>query len=162
MLGNEFFKLVGLDAVAVNGCADEFCAIQAKALDGGQKCRAFDDYFVARRNHGFAKQVKRLLAAGGDDQFVGRNGGALAGHKGAELLAQRLKAFSGAVLQRSAGVFAQGFGRGFTNAFNVKHGRVRKAAGKADDAGLAQQFEEFTNGRGFNALEAVGELQWHG
>jgi hypothetical protein len=42
--------------------------------------------------------------------------------------------------------------------FHVKHGAVRKAARKTDDAGLAQQLEEFADGRGFDVVQAIGKL----
>ena len=77
-----------------------------------------------------------------------------------------LVAFGGAVLQRRAGLFGQRLAAGFLDAFDVEHGRVGKTAGKADDAGLAQQLEEFADGGGFDVVEAVGKLQgrslWHG
>jgi hypothetical protein len=40
----------------------------------------------------------------------------------------------------------------------VKHGAVRKAARKADDAWLAQQLEEFADRRGFYVIESFGKL----
>ena len=71
VLGDEFFELIGLHAMGIDGRADQLCAIQPEALDGGQKGRAFDNDLVAGRNHGFAEQVKRLLAAGGHDELLG-------------------------------------------------------------------------------------------
>jgi hypothetical protein len=68
VLGDQLFQLVGLHAVAVDGRADEFSAIQAEALDGGQEGGAFDDHLVAGADERLAQQVQRLLAAGGDDE----------------------------------------------------------------------------------------------
>jgi carboxymethylenebutenolidase len=45
------------------------------------------------------------------------------------------------------------------DAVHVEHGAVGKAAGKADDAGLAQQLEEFADGGGFDVVQAVGKLK---
>src|SRR5690606_40232646 len=53
--------------------ADELCAVEAKALDGGQEGRAFHDDLVAGADERLAQQVQGLLAAGGDDEIVGRN-----------------------------------------------------------------------------------------
>jgi hypothetical protein len=50
----------------------------------------------------------------------------------------------------------------FANAGDVEHGAVRKAAGKADDAGLAQQLEQLADGGGFDVVEALGEGKAHG
>ena len=147
--------------MAVDRGADELSPIQTKALNGGQKGRAFDDHFVAGTDHGLAYQIQGLLAAGGHDQILGADAlGALLRHKVRQLLAQRAKAFGGAVLQGCTGVLRQGGIAGFTDAFYVKHGAVRKATGKADDAGLAQELEKFTDGRGFNVVQAVSEMQW--
>jgi hypothetical protein len=87
---------------------------------------------------------------------------ALAGHEGGQLFAQRVVALGGAVLQRGAGLFGQGFVGSLLNAGHVKHGAVGEAAGKADDAGLAQQLEEFADGGGFDVFQAVGKLEGHG
>jgi hypothetical protein len=84
------------------------------------------------------------------------------GHEGGELLAQRVKALGSTVLQGCTGVFCQGFLAGFLDALHVKHGTIRKAAGKADDAGLAQQLKQLADGGGFYVLQAGGELEWHG
>jgi hypothetical protein len=51
---------------------------------------------------------------------------------------------------------------GLLDAFHVEHRRIRKAAGKADDAGLAEQLEQLADGGGFDVVEAGGELQGHG
>src|SRR5690606_27085181 len=64
----------------------------------------------------------------------------------------------GTVLQRSTGFFGQGSIAGSADAVHVEHGAVRKAARKADDAGLAQQLEEFADGGGFYIVQAVGKL----
>jgi hypothetical protein len=152
-----------LHALAVNGRGDHLCPIQAKALDGGQKGGAFHNHLVAGVDEGFAQQVQRLLAAGGDDQPVGLQAlDALAGHEGGQLFAQRVVALGGAVLQRGAGLFSQRLVGGLLNAGHVKHGAVRKTPGKADDAGLAQQLEQLADGGGFDVVQAVGELEGHG
>ena len=77
---------------------------------------------------------------------------ALVRHEFAQTFAQRAKALGCAVLQHGAGVVGQNSGGGFGDAFHVKQRRVRKAARKADDAGFAQQFEEFADGGGFYVL----------
>ena len=53
---------------------------------------------------------------------------------------------------------------GFADAVHVEQGAVGETAGEADDAGLAQQLEEFADGGGFNVVEAVGkgQLKGHG
>jgi hypothetical protein len=45
-----------------------------------------------------------------------------------------------------------------SNAIDIEERRVRKTARKADDAGLAQQFEQFTYGRGFDVVESISKL----
>jgi hypothetical protein len=78
--------------------------------------------------------------------------------KAAELGAQRLVAFGGAVLQRAARLLGQCLLAGFAQALDVEHGAVGKATGEADDAGLAQQLEQLPDGGGFDVVEAGGEL----
>lgn len=158
VFGHELFQLVGFHAVLVDRRGNHLRAVETKTLNGGQKGRPLHDHLVAGVDQGLADQVERLLAAGGDDQLVRRHDSALGRHEGAELLAQRLVAFGGAVLQRRAGLFAQGLVDGLADTVHVEHGGVRKAAGKADDAGLSQQLEEFTDGGGFNIVQAVGKL----
>ena len=159
MLGDELFQFVGFHAMAVDGRADELGAIEAKALDGGQKRRAFHDHLVTGTDQGLAQQVQRLLAAGGDDEVLGCHAlRALAGHELAELLTQRLVALGGAVLQRGAGLLVQRCIAGSADAVYIEHGAVGKPPGKADDAGLAQQLEELTDGGGFDVVQAVGKL----
>jgi hypothetical protein len=149
--------------VGIDGRADQFSAIQSKALDSGQKGGAFHDDLVAGADHGFAQQVQGLLAAGGDDQLIwGDVFGTLAGHEGSQLFAQRVIALSGAVLQCSAWLFDQCSVDRLLDAIHVKHGAIGKAARKADDAGLAQQLEEFADGGGFYVIQTIGKLQWHG
>jgi hypothetical protein len=89
---------------------------------------------------------------------------AFAGHEGGELLAQRLVALGRAVLQRGAGFFGQRGVDRLADAVHVEQGAVGEAAGKTDDAGLAQQLEEFADGGGFDVVQAVGEgdLEGHG
>ena len=139
-------------------------AVQAKALNGGQKRGGFDDDLVARRNQCFADQIERLLAAGGDDQTLRRHLGPLVGHEPAQCLAQWAVALGGAILQDRAGVVVQHGGGGFPNALDIKQRRVRKASGKTDDSRLAQELEELANGGGFYGIEAVGKLHgfWAG
>ena len=161
VLGNQLLQLVGLNAVGVDGRADDVCAIQAKALDGGEKCGAFNNHLVAGADHGFAQQVQRLLAAGRDDQALRcQIFHALAGHEDGDLFAQRVVALGSTVLQCCAGFLAERGVDGFADAFHVKHGAVGKTAGKADDAGLAQQLEKFADGGRFDVVEAVGKMQW--
>jgi len=62
----------------------------------------------------------------------------------------------------AAGLFGQRGVDGLTDAVDIEHGAVGKAPGKADDAGLAQQLEQFTDGGGFYVVEAVGKWQGHG
>ena len=92
---------------------------------------------------------------------MGRHHGALAGHKGAELLAQGLVALGCTVLQCRTRVFAQRFVNSLLDAFNIKHGWVWKAARKTNNARLAQQFEKLANSRGFYVLKTIGKRQGH-
>ena len=88
-----------------------------------------------------------MLTAGGDDQFIGtQTVHAFGLHERSQLFAQGVVAFGGAVLQGRAGFIAQSAFAGLAYALHVEHGAVGKAAGKTDDAGLAEQFEEFANG----------------
>jgi len=64
-------------------------------------------------------------------------------------------------LQHRAGVVREHGVGGDADAFGVEKRGVREAAGEADDAGLAEQFEQLADGGGFYVFEAVGELQ-HG
>jgi hypothetical protein len=76
-----------------------------------RKVGAFHDDLVAGGDQGLAKQIQRLLAAGGDDQLSAATSVApLLPMKAAQLLAQRVVAFGGAVLQRGAGFVVQGLG----------------------------------------------------
>ena len=139
MLHDHFFELVHLHAMCIDGHAHHLWAIQTKALDGGQKSGAFDQRHIVGVEQSFGNQIERLLAAGGDNQTFGTQPfHTFAGHKRRELFAQRVVAFGGTVLQRSTGLFAQGFGTGLTNALHIKHGAVGKATGKTDDAWFAQ------------------------
>ena len=105
VLGDQLFQLIGLDAMTVHRSADQLGTIKAKALDGGQKSRAFHDHLVARADHGFADQIQRLLAASGHDQLLrGHFFGPLLDHKLGQLFAQRPVAFGGTVLQSRARV----------------------------------------------------------
>ena len=160
VLCDQFFQLVGFDAMAVDWGADQLGPVQTKALDGGQKSRPFDDHLVAGTDHGLANQIQGLLAAGGHNQMFGGNiFGALFRHEMGQLFAQGAKAFGGTVLQGRTGVLRQSCIAGFTDAFYVKHGAVRKATGKTDDAGLAQELEKLTDGGGFNVVQAVSKMQ---
>ena len=155
---DEFLESVGVHALPVHRCRHELGAVQAEALDGGQEGRAFDDHLVAGGNEGLAQQIQRLLAAGGDDQVLGRHAlVALAGHESGELFAQRVVALGRAVLQGAPGFFGQRSIDGFADAVHIEHGAVGKAPGKADDAGPAQQLEEFADGGGFDVVQAVGK-----
>ena len=150
MFGDQGFQLVHLHAVSVDRCADQLRAVEAKALDSGQKSGAFHNDLVTGADHGLAQQVQALLAAGGNYHLFRRQVFDTFGfHERGQLLAQRVVAFSGTVLQRGSCLFGQRGVDGFTNAFHIKHGRVREAARKTDDAGLAQQLEEFADGRRF-------------
>jgi hypothetical protein len=86
----------------------------------------------------------------------GANGGALGPHETADACAQRLVAFGGAVLQHRPRVAGQHRVGGHPDALGVEQGRIGETAGKADDAGLAQQLEQFTDGGGFDVLESGG------
>ena len=133
--------------MAVNRGRDEFSAIQPEALNGGQECGAFHNHFVARADHGFANEVERLLAARSHNKLFGRDAlHTLVLHEMRKLLTERAIAFSGTILKCCTGFLRQGQGRGLANAFHIKHGAVGKTSGKADDAGLAQKFEQLPNG----------------
>ena len=163
VLGDQRFQAVHLHAVAVDRRADQIGAVQAEALDRREKGRTFDDHLVARVDQRLAQQVQRLLAAGGDDQLLGRQiGHALARHERGQLLAQGVVALGRTVLQRRARLFSQGLIDRGLYALDVKHRAVGETAGEADDAGLAQQLEQFTDGRGFNQVQAVGKFNGHG
>ena len=162
VLDDELLEPIDLHALRIDGCADELRAVEPKALNGGQKSRALHDHLIARVDHHLGQQVQRLLAAGGHDQAFGTGGGALGRHEAGQFLAQGTVAFGGTVLQGRARFMAEGLLRGLAQTLDVKHRTVRKASGKADDAGLAQQFEQFTDGGGFDVLESVGKLDRHG
>ena len=155
---DQLFQPIDLDAVAIDGGADQIGPVQTETLDGGQEGGAFHDHLAARVDQGLAQQIQRLLAAGGDDQ-VGRGHalGAFADHELGQLLAQRVVALSGAVLQGRAGLLAQRLVHGLGQAGHVEQRGVWKAAGKADDARLAQQLEQLADGGGFDVVEAFCE-----
>ena len=146
VLHDELFQPVGLHAVRVGRCGDGLRAVQAKALDGGQKGGAFHNHLVAGRNHAFGDQVQRLLAARGDDELLFGYRCALGGAQRGNLLLQWSKAFGGAVLQGRIGPGLQGCARRSLESFHVKQGWIGKTTRKADDAGLTQQLEQFANG----------------
>ena len=163
MLLDQLLQLIHLHAVAVDGRTDQIGAVKPEALDGGQKGRPLHDGLAARIDQALAQQIERLLAAGGDDQLVGGHiFGALGLHELRQLLAQRLVALGGAVLQRGPGLGGQRLVGGLADAVDVEHRAVRKAACKTDDAGLAQQLEQFADGGGFDVLQALGEMERHG
>jgi len=87
---------------------------------------------------------------------------ALGLHEGGQLFAQRVVPFRRAILQRGTRFMGQRGVDRLADALHIKHGRIWKAAREADDAGLAQQLEEFTDGGGFHMVQAGGELEWHG
>lgn len=145
----SFSSASGCTPSASIGGANEVRAIQTEALNRREKRGRFDDYFVVRRDHCFANEIERLLAAGGDDEPVRCDGRALAFHECTQLLSQRLPAFGRAVLQHAAGVFREHRVGGDANAFSVEERGIRKAAREADDARFAKQFEQLANGRGF-------------
>lgn len=160
-LVDHLFELVNLHAVGVNRRAVNVRAVEAEALDGGEKGGRFDDDFVARRDHGFADQVKRLLAARGDDEAVRRNGDALVFHETGETFAQRPPAFGRAVLQHRAGVVREHGVGCDADTFGVEQCGIGEAANEAMMPGLPRSFEQLADGGGFNVFQAVGELQ-HG
>ena len=93
------------------------------------------------------------MAARGDDQALGGDlhiGGAaraaLGGHEGAQTLAQRAVAFRGPILQHRPRRGGKHRLAGLADALHIEQRGVRKTAGKADDAGLAQQLEELPDG----------------
>ena len=79
-------------------------------------------------------------------------------HELAQLLAQRAQPSVAPYCSTGPGLFCPKRRRRLADAVRVKQRRVGKAAGKADDAGLAQQFEEFADGGGFYVFQAVGKL----
>ena len=161
MGGDQCFQLIGQYAIGIGGCSDGLRAIQAKALNGRQKSRSLHNHLVAGVNHALGNQVQRLLAAGGYDELLGLNRCAFGGTECGDLLFERAKAFGCAVLQGFVRpLFKRGM-RGRLKAFHIKQGRIRKAPGKADDAGLAQQFEQFADGGSFDVLQSLGKGQ-HG
>ena len=163
MFCNEFFKRLGVHTVAIDRRRNKLCAIQPEALNGGQKGGPFHNDFVARADHGFANEVQRLLAACGHNQLFGFNIlHALLPHEMRQLIAQRAIAFCGAILKCGTWLLRQGQRRGFANALHIKHGAVWEATGKADDARLAQKFEQLPDGRGFDIVQTIGKLQGHG
>ena len=101
---------VAIKSVGIGRSADDLRAVEAKALNGGQKSRAFNDDFAARLGQCFAHQVQRLLAAGGDDELIGADGRAPALHERGQLLAQRGQPFGRPVffapLQKGAQPFS--------------------------------------------------------
>ena len=128
-----------------------------------KKVGAFHDHLVARADHGLAQQVQRLLTAGGDDKVFGNQVlHALSLHKGSQLFAQRIVAFGSAILQCGTRFMGQRGVDRLANAFHIKHCGVWEPPCKTDDAGLAQQFEKFTNSGSFHMIQAGGKLEWHG
>ena len=90
-----------------------------------------------------------MLAAGGYYQTFGHYRNTFGVHVLAQLLAQGRITFGGTVLQHRAGVVGEHRSGGFTQSIHIKQRRIRKTTSKTDNAGLAQQFEQFTNGGGF-------------
>ena len=159
MFDHQRLERFHVHAMGIDGGTDHARAIQAKALDGGQKGGGLDDHRVLRVEHGFANQVQRLLAAGGDDQSLrAQTRHTFAGHELAQLFAQGRVAFGRAILQGRSGLMGQDMLAGMLDALDVKHRAVGKAARKADDAGLAQQLEQLTDRGGFNVVQALCKL----
>ena len=159
VLNDQALKFVDLHAVAIDWRADQLGAVKPKALNGGQKRRSLNNDFVAGVDHGFTNQVQPLLAAGGGDDLLGRGRDAFVSKIAAERFTQRAPTFGGAVLQHCAGVATKHLLRRHADAFHVKQRWVRKAAGKTDDAGLAQQLEQLPDSRGFNVVQARCKTQ---
>ena len=159
VLDDQGFELIHLHALRINGHAHDLGAVQTKTLDGRQKSGRFHQGHIVGVKQGFGDQIQGLLASGGDNQTFRRQVfNAFGGHECSQLFAQRVVAFGGAVLQGSTGFLRERLSAGLANALDVKHGAVRKASRKTDDAGLAQQLEKFTNGRSFDVVEAISEL----
>ena len=151
MLLNHLLECIHIYAVFIDRHTQNGGTVQTEALDGGQKSGRLDQHRVLRIKQCFTDQVQRLLAAGGDDHFIGtQTGHAFGLHESRKLFTQGVVAFGGTVLQSRARFITQGAFAGFAYALHIKHGAVGKASGKADDAGFAQQFKEFANGRGFD------------
>ena len=157
VLFHEPLQRIGLHAVGIGRGADDLRAVEAKALNGGQKSRAFNDDFAARLGQCFAHQVQRLLAAGGDDELLCPHTGAVRLHERGQLLAQGHEPFRRAVLQRLRSLLRQRLAGGFFDVRHIKQGTVGKAARKTDDAGPAQQLEHFADGGGFHMAQTLGE-----
>jgi hypothetical protein len=149
---------IHLHAVGIDRRTDDIGAVEPETLDRRQEGRGLHDHLVAGGNHRLADEVQRLLAAGGDDQPVGRNGGSLGPHETADACAQRLVTFGGAILQHRARVAGQHRIGRHPDALGVKQRRIGETTGKADDARLAQQLEQLTDCGGFDVLESGGEL----
>ena len=163
MRGNQALQGIGFHALPVYRSTHQVRAIQAKTIDRGQKRRAFDNHFVARVDQDLAQQVQSLLAAGGDDELLSAQiGHALVRHQCDQLFTQRAVALGCAVLQSRTRVLLQRGQRGLAYAIDIKQCAIRKAARKADDAGLAQQLEQFADGRGLDVVKPVGIRQGGG
>ena len=160
MLQDQPLEFVHAHAIGVDRGTDQMGAIQPETLNGGQKGRRLDNHLVARGDHGLSDQVQRLLAAGGDNQALRCDPGAFGRHKIANGLAQRLVTFGRAVLQHRPRIGRQHGIRCNAHTFGVKQRRVRKTAGETDDAGFAQQLEQFPDGRCLDVAQAVSE--YHG
>ena len=54
VLDDELLQLIDLHAFGINRGADDFSAVEPKALDGGQKGGAFHNHFIAFINQALA------------------------------------------------------------------------------------------------------------
>ena len=155
--GDQCLQLIRLHAVGICGGSQGLRAVQAKALDGREKGGRFHNHLVAGRDHALRDQIQRLLAARGDDELLWMQGCVFCRIQGAYLFLEGRKAFGRAVLQGFAWPLGERGMRGCVKAFHVEQVGIWKTTGKADDAGLAQQFEQFANGRGLDVLQALGK-----
>ena len=99
-----------------------------------------------------------LKAPHADDEVVGLEGGTLAVGVVGDLLLERGEPLGGTILQCSSGPLGQRVRGSCPEPIDIEQGGVGKSAGKADHPGLAEQLEQFTDGRGLAVEQTVGKL----
>ena len=136
--------------------------IDGERLDGTQVARLFDDQILPLVHQHLAQQIQRLLGAAGDEDVVRVDLHAVAAQVAVgDVLAQRGEPFGSGVLQRRGALLVQHVLAGLLDGLDREQMRIGQAAGEGDDLRIGGDFEDFTDKRRLDLLEALGKKRLH-
>ena len=146
---------VDVQAIVIGGDLDDVGRCQPQGLQRGRIGGRLDQHRVTRIDQRAHQQIESLLRTGRDHDpgRVGRDAAPCA--QQGQLLAQRLLAFGGTVLEM--GRCRHGPGGGLLQALHVEQGRGRITAGQRDHAGQTQIGEQLADRRAGRILEGFGK-----